>query len=290
VRASCSSGCRLSGAAVEVTTADGEIVAITELDSEAGTGDAELAMAAPRQAGSFVWEAAVRRHEAESGIHEASPSVPLSLRTVPHDTSIAVWDVATPVVAQSLVRLRVGVRCSTGCNLAGRAVRAVDESGIPAGDGILGPEPLPGTDALFWTEIGLQAPAAEGVAAYRAEFSSAEIDLPHHPSSARFSFRTTARAEHQVTIAVLEKETGAPVDDVEVRLGPYIRSTDASGTVRIDVPGGDYDLSIRKDGLQAGEQTVHVASDLSIRIDGTVVPTMAERAPNLTSFEGYPWG
>ena len=80
------------------------------------------------------------------------------------------------------------------------------------------------------------------------------------------------------------------MDGVEVRLGPYMRSTDASGTVRLDVPGGEYDLSIRKDGLEAAAQTLHVASDISIRIDGTIVPTMAARAPDLTSFEGYPWG
>jgi hypothetical protein len=290
LRVSCASGCRLNGAAVDVTTAEGSIISTTELPGEGAAGDAKLTLTAPRHAGSFAWVAAVRWHETEDGIHEASAPVALSFRTIPHETSMAVWDVPTPVVEQSLVRPKVGLRCSVGCNLAGRAVSVVDESGMPASTGILGSEPLSGTEALYWTGIELQAPAGEGVSAYRAEFSSGEIDLPHHPSSARFSFRTSARAEHEVTIAVLEKETGAPVNGVEVRLGPYIRSTDASGTVRIDVPGGEYDLSVRKDGLEAAPQTLHVASDLSIRIDGTVVATMAERAAALTSFEGYPWG
>jgi hypothetical protein len=289
LRASCSAGCTLTGAVVEVTTAAGDSISTAELHADGAAGDAELALTVPRHAGSFVWIASVR-HDTEGGIHQASPPVPLSFSTIPHETSMAVWDVPTPVAGQSLVRPRAGVRCALGCSLAGRAVSVVSDGGMPAGTGILGSEPLAGTDALFWTAIELQAPAGEGVAVYRAEFASAEIDLPHHPSSAGFSFRTTAPAEHRVTIAVLEKETGAPAGDVEVRLGPYIRSTDASGTVRIDVPGGEYDLSIRKDGLEAAAQRLRVASDLSIRIDGTVVPTMAERAPNLTSFEGYPWG
>ena len=34
----------------------------------------------------------------------------------------------------------------------------------------------------------------------------------------------------------------------------------------------------------------HVTADTSIRIEGSPVPTMAEIIPNLTSFEGFPWG
>ena len=125
---------------------------------------------------------------------------------------------------------------------------------------------------------------------YRAAFSSAEADLPHAASETQFSLRTTGRPDHEVSIAVVDKDTGASVSDVEVRVGPYLRFTDGAGRLQIAVPAGVYEISVRKDGLGAEPVVADVTADTSIRIDGTAVPTMAEIAPNLTSFDGFPWG
>jgi len=203
---------------------------------------------------------------------------------------MAVWDVRTPVVAGSLVRVKVGLRCSSGCSFAERLVEIVDENGVTVGAGRLADRPLEATEALYWANVDLAAPDIEGVPSYRVTFSTTDLHLPHTPSDARFSFRTTGAPEHEVNITVVDKHTGAAVSDVEVRFGPYIQSTGAHGVVRINVPSGVYDVSIRKDGFGAPPSVVQVTTSMSVRIDGVVGPTMAEVAPRLTAFEGYPWG
>jgi hypothetical protein len=291
LRASCGSGCPLPDVVIDLVASDGTAVPTTA-DPAAGeeTGGIVLLVNAPRQAGAFVWSAVARRCEAGTVIHEASEPVALTFRTLPHETSMAVWDVTSPVVAQSPVRVSVGLRCAAGCPLPGHAVDIVDEGGLTVGRGMLGESPLTGTDALYWTAIELTAPETLGVARYRAVFSSAALELPHAGSEGTFSFRTTGRPEHQMIIDVVEKDTGAGVGDVEISLGPYLRMTDAAGRLQLAVPGGTYRVSVRKDGFSAPPMEAHVSADTSIRIAGMAVPTMAEIAPNLTSFDGYPWG
>ena len=89
---------------------------------------------------------------------------------------------------------------------------------------------------------------------------------------------------------MIDKHTGIGEGDVEVRLGLYIHRTDRRGIVRIDVPGGTSNLSIRKDGFGAPPTVVEVSADTAVRVDGMSGPTMAEVAPRLTAFEGFPWG
>ena len=292
VRISCASGCRLSGAPIEVVTSEGVVVARTQTET-ADTNDAggvmPLVVTAPNQIGAFVWSAVCPRHETETGVHEEPERVPLPFATIPHKTSLAVWNVRSPVIAESAVMVRVGMRCSAACRLTGRAIEVVDDSGTTVARATLGETPWMDTDALYWTDLEFRAPASQGVATYRA-VTIAGADPCHEPSTAGFSFRTTGHPEHKVTINVVDKDTGVGVSDVEVRLGLYIQSTDEHGHVTVEVPGGTYDLSIRKDGFGAAPVTVEIAASVSLRVEGIVVPTMAEIAPGLTSFEGFPWG
>jgi hypothetical protein len=207
-----------------------------------------------------------------------------------HETSIAVWDDRAPAVVGGPTRVRVGVACAEGCRLSGRFVAVLDEKEQIVAEGQLSAAPLAGTEALYWTELTLKAPAAAGVAHFSARFVDTVAELGHDSATARFSVRVTAVPEHKVTVTVIDKHTGVGERDVEVRFGPYIHRTDRRGVVRIDVPGGTYDLSIRKDGFGAAPTVVEVSADTVVRVDGMPGPTMAEVAPRLTAFEGFPWG
>jgi hypothetical protein len=267
---------------------------VTPVTIEAGAGEEPgvvlLVMNAPKRAGAFVWSAVARRCEIGAAVHDESEPLALTFSTRPHETSMAVWDVPSAAVAQSPVKVSVGLRCAAGCRLTGEVIEIVDEAGMTAGRGVLGESALPGTTALYWTEIEIAAPDGRGVISHRVSFSSAGPDLPHAASHASFSFRTTGRPEHHVTIEVVNKDTGAAVGEVEVALGPYLRVTDADGRLQMAIPAGVYHVSVRKDGFSAEPVEAHVTADTSLRIAGAAVPTMAEIIPNLTSFDGYPWG
>jgi hypothetical protein len=207
-----------------------------------------------------------------------------------HETSMAVWDVHVPVVVGTSTVVRAGVRCSRGCRLSGRFIQISDAGGNLVGEGRLGDAPLEGTDALYWTEISVKAPATQSVAQYRATFTETVAELGHDSATTTFTRRVTGPPEHQVSIDVVDKQTGIGVSEVEVRFGHYNEVTDRLGRVQIAVPGGTYDLSIRKDGFGAVPGEVTVAGDMTVRIEGMSGPTMAEIAPRMTAFEGFPWG
>ncbi len=290
VRVSCASGCPLTGAPVNLIAPDGGGVAHASIGASDATEETQLVATVPNQVGAFVWSVVLPRHETEAGVHEESAPLPMPFKTLPHTTSMAVWNVPSVVVANSAVKVNVGMRCSAACCLAGRVVEVVDHRGTTIGEGTLGDSLWPGTDALYWTEIELKAPSVEEIAAYRALGGNPESEPLHERAAASFSFRTTRPPEHEVTVHVVDKNTGTGVSAVEVRLGPYIRPTDELGYVRVDVPGGTYDLTIRKDGFGAFPMVVEVQASLSVCVDAIAVPTMEELAPTLSSFQGFPWG
>ena len=57
-----------------------------------------------------------------------------------------------------------------------------------------------------------------------------------------------ARAEHTLTVTVAAG--GAPLADALVRLGPYRAPTDASGTAKVRLAKGHYELVVWKTGYE----------------------------------------
>src|SRR5262245_31443717 len=222
--------------------------------------------------------------------------------SVSHETSSAVWDVPSPVVVNSPFRIKVGVLCSQRCPLAGRSVSILDETGNTIDTGILGPDPWPGTGALYWTELELTAPATEGLTCRSLTLTvecggvrqfddlseSASSGQPHHEAAVTFSFRTDRPPQHRIVVTVTRQDTGEPLEDVEVRLGLYSASTGSSGRVELGLPAGRFELTIRKDGLIAAPVALEVTTSVSIDVRATPVPTRAEMDDKL--FADYPWG
>ena len=132
--------------------------------------------------------------------------------------------------------------------------------------------PWPGTSALYVAAVELPAPATEGMLVWSARFSASEPGLPHEEASATFSFRTGRPPEHQVTVKVTDKETHAPVESVEVRLGVYRASTDAQGLAHLELPGGLYELDAWKSGYETVPTTVDVGRDLLLQVEAALAP------------------
>lgn len=290
VRVSCPFGCDLRGRPVTLMAPDG-VVMTSELarydDKISETEDSTLTV--PGQAGEYAWSILFPRHESESVVHEES-SLPISFRTIPHKTGMAVWDVPSPVARNSSFRVKVGMQCSATCRLTGQLIEVRDEAGAKIGEAKLGETPWTGTSALYWAEVELAAPATEGISFASVTFTTAELELPHEGGSATFSFRTDKPAEHRVTVKVIEEKTGAPVEDVEVRLGLYVASTDERGVVTLELPKGTYELGIRKDGYKAQPISVEVSENLTVQVEASAAPTRVEMEETLMKFEDFPWG
>lgn len=285
---SCSHGCALQTCFVEFVSSD-EHVTRSDLVSHDGnvneTDAVELAV--PRQVGEHQWRLVFPRHESENLVHEES-ALDLHFKTVPHTCSMAVWDVPSPASIGEPVQVKVGVRCSTECQLGGCLVEIHDEAGTKIGEGNLGENPRDGTSALYWTEIEMEPPVTEDVHFRTAIFIGTGTELPHEKSNASFSFRSDKQKQHLVTVKVIENSTGAAVGHVEVRCGHYITSTDKSGIAKIALPEGTFEVSMRRDGFQAQPFNITVNEDLMVELKVVTVPTHNEQAEQLLA--NYPWG
>ncbi len=288
VRVACAHGCDLRGLPLEIVAAD-DVLAAGELAHHEGTANisGEIQVCAPRQVGEQTWAVRFPRHERDTAVHEGS-ELPLPFRTIPHACSLTVWGAPSPTPAGARFPVKVGLRCSSGCRLSGAEVAVCDQTGAAVGRGGLGETPWQGTDALYWTTIDVLAPPAEGVHAWSAVLTDAGVELPHDGAPAAFSVRTGKACEHRATVRVTAAAGGQPVAGVEVRVGPYRASTAADGVAVVAVPQGAFEVSIRKDGLEAPSFTVSVDGDLALDVEAEVVPKRAELHER--AIRDFPWG
>lgn len=230
-----------------------------------------IALSAPEVVGPHVWTVVFPRHEAEGAIYEES-RCDFSFETKPHATSLAVWDVTSPVLPGQTLAIKVGAKCSAGCNLSGKEVELRDAAGDCLARGTFGPVPRQGTEALYWTELRLTAPANAGVAALTAAFAAAELELAHGSASTRFSFAVVRPPEHKLTVKVLDKETAAPVASADIRVGAYRARTDESGLAEVGLPKGEHKLSVWKTGYKSPARPIAVEGDTSVEIEVVAIP------------------
>ena len=186
-----------------------------------------------------------------------------------HTASLAVWDVPAAAPAGETFSVKAGVKSSGGVPLGGGRIELCDSTGTVLAAGQLGDTPWPGSEALHWTEIALAAPDAPGTLTLTAHFDS-NANEPHETASSGFSVNVVACAEHTLTVTV--EAQGAPLADAVVRLGPYRAPTDASGTAKVRLAKGQYDLVVWKTGYEMTATPIAVEADAAIAVATQPVP------------------
>lgn len=187
-----------------------------------------------------------------------------------HQVSLAVWDIAPAVTAGERFTIKVGAKSSAGCALGGSRIEVLDQAGAVAAHGRLGEAPWPGTDALFWAEVELDAPAEPGPIALVARLDTAAMDEPHQDASSRFSVSVVGRPEHTLTVKVAA--AGAPVEEAYVRLGAYRAITDAAGVAAVTLAKGRYELVVWKAGYDTPVTPLSIETDAIVQIEARALP------------------
>lgn len=235
------------------------------LPEPAEDGSIVLSLRAPDEVGEHELTLVVTSEKAKGALS-------CSLTTVPHATSLAVWDVASPIVRGATFGIKAGAKCTSACVLAGKVIEIRDEEGTLMGSGALGDTPAPGTTALVFTTIALKAPRKCALNSWTASFAPSELKLPHGHATSRFSFMTVAEPEHSVSVKVLNKETKEPIAGAQVRLGVYRAQTDEAGAAEIRVPKGKFELAVMRPGYRMPERKVEVTKDVRVRITAEQLP------------------
>jgi hypothetical protein len=183
---------------------------------------------------------------------------------VSHEISLAVWDLTSPVVVGRRPTLKVGVSCTSACDLSGTAVDVHNDAGERIGTGRLKSAPWPATAALYWTEVDLVAPELEGDVSLDIR---AKPTLPHADATSVLTFVVNGRPEHHVTLQVIDKTSGAPLAGVELRLGRFRMATDNEGTAHVDVPSGSYEVGTWKNGYEMLTRTLDITRDITLHLE-----------------------
>jgi hypothetical protein len=190
----------------------------------------------------------------------APPARKKNVEEEQHNTTLAVWDVASPVVIYRFARIKVGAKCSAGCRLTGEQIELRDEAGRTIARAVLGDAAWPGTSGLYWTELEFVAPPP---AATHSWILSSE----HGDARSEFAFITVDPPEHSLTIRARDKNSQTPVAGVEVRLGVYRASSDDRGVATLELPRGSYTLNAWKLGYEQFSIAVDVTNNLAIDIE-----------------------
>lgn len=272
VNVRCPDGCDLRGLFVAVRApGDPESKSALAHCADGANETAAVALKMPRQTGDHTWTIDFPGHE-HGGVRHAASTLTFTVTAQAHATSLAVWDIPSPVVVGQPLAIKVGAKSTSGCTLEGKPIEICDDAGAVIARGALGGTPWPGTSALYWTEVTLPAPAAEGMVAWSARFAGAELDLPHEGTSSGFSFAAVRAPECTLSVKVVEKEKSRPIEGVEVLAGPFRAATGAAGLAALRLPKGTYELAIWKVGYEAEPRTLTVDADLAVEIAATILP------------------
>ncbi|HEX6994899.1 MAG TPA: hypothetical protein VF339_12210 [Gammaproteobacteria bacterium] len=164
-----------------------------------------------------------------------------------HARSIVVWDVPSAIERGATFSVKVGIKCSAECVPDTWVFGIRDHEGRVRASRRVGPEPWPGTAALFYAEAELEAPASEGLFAWEAFAPAIDgdgDDVGHGDACAKFSVRVVPAPECRLTVVAIDKESRSPVAGAKVVVHPYRAITDERGVAELRVPKGPFRLFV----------------------------------------------
>src|SRR5262245_24447594 len=258
----------LRGPRVSIRNHEGMELALAEL--EPSDGDAyesdDIVLAAPVVVGEYLYQAIVVAPDKNGTLQErASAEVRFAVR--PHTAELNVWDVPSAIVAGERFKFTVGVRCSAGCNLAGRELTIVDGNGSQVGAAHLGHNIVPRTDALYSVEVEAEAPATAGRHPWEIKTAAWDSELPHEAGSATVAVRVVHPPDCEVTIEAVDRENQCPIKGASVVMHPYRAVTDEEGVARIKVTKGRYDILVSGPSHVPVSIPAEVTADMAIRAE-----------------------
>jgi hypothetical protein len=272
VRASCLQGCDLSGQTVSIRDrADAELACAKLEVIEDGTFGTAVAVRAPVKVGEQIWEAVLPACE-KGGIRHAQSTTAFSFIGLAHAANVSVWGLPSAIPAGEHFSFKVGIKCSAGCNLAGRALSITAHDGVQVAAAKLCDDVWPGTSALYFAEVEAQAPRASGEFTWQVACPSSDQGVPHAAGSCSFSVRVVAPPDHEVTVEAFDGDTQAPIKGAHVLLHPYRALTDERGMAKVKVAKGRYTLFVSGFNYIGHERIIDVASDVTARAELTVEP------------------
>jgi hypothetical protein len=266
IELTCAAGCDLHHLPLAIKGGDDTAAAACSINDSG-----EVALRIPPRVGAQSFTIAFGPHEA-AGIRHEPCALAFTVNAIPHGTSLAVWDIPSPILKGERFAIKVGAKSAADAELKGMEIAVLDESETVVARGQLRDAPWPGTTALYWDEVELTAPGEEGLRKWSVRFVADGLALPHDGTAAEFTAMVARPPEHRLTVKVVEQQSKQPIPDVQVRLGPFRGTTDPAGIAEVMMPKGSYDLHVWKPAYEAPDRPIEIKGDLSVQVEALFVP------------------
>lgn len=192
----------------------------------------------------------------------------------PHATSLVVWDVPSAIVVGERFGIKVGIKCSSECNLTSSAFGIYDHEGTQVATGTLRGDRWPGTSGLYVAEVDLEAPARDGFYTWSVRSLDSAAGPPHPEASASFGVNIVGRPEYIVTVETVDKASQRPLAGARVVMHPYRAVTDERGMARVRVAKGAYKLFVSQTKYVTLGLPVEVTDDVTARAELDLEPVL----------------
>jgi len=273
VRAACPQGCDLAGQGVSIQDRDDTELARAELAAleDGAYGTSALVLRAPLQVGEHVWRAVLAAQEKDGVRHEQTATeFPVVVRA--HAASVTVWGLPSAIAAGERFSFKVGIRCSAGCKLGGRALSVIDHAGAQVAVASLHDDVWPGTNALYFAEVQAQAPRTTGELTWQVTSPGSDEGAPHAAGACPVALKVVAPPDHDVTVEAIDSANQTPIKGAHVLLHPYRALTDERGVAKVKVAKGRYTLVVSGFNYIGYESILDVTRDVTARAELAVEP------------------
>lgn len=259
----------------------GNDIAGLELTTFDGTANetGECTVGVPADAGSYTWLATCPAF-VKQGTSYPEASAPIAFTVTPHTMSIVVWDIPSTVVVGDRFTVKVGIKCSSECNLSEVGVEIQDEEGRQVAT-VAACDKWPGTSGLFAAEAELEAPAVAGLYTWcarhpsttRAAGSGADA-IAHAETSTPFGLRFVDHPEYVVKVEAIDEVTRAPLGGASIVMHPYRAVTDEHGVAELRVAKGAYKLFVSQSRYMTFGVPLDVTADMTATAELCVEPVL----------------
>ena len=251
------------------TGAEISTLELTDFDGEINE-TRELIVKAPVRPGRYTW-LAVCPAIVKEGISHAEASAPVPFTVKPHTTSLVAWDIPSAVVAGERFNVKIGIKCSSECDLKNRNFGIYNHQGAQVATVTLSGNRWPGT-GLHFAELELQAPAVEDLYTWSVKCEGWAAGIPHDEGSVSFGIRVVGHPECLVTVETIDRETQMPLSGARVVMHPYRAITDERGMAEVRVAKGEYRLFVSQTRYLTFALPVQVTANMTAKAELDLEP------------------
>lgn len=239
---------------------------LTALDEEGMHTSEPFELTAPATLGAHTWTVALEPSAPDTAPYEAT-TIPFEVLVKAHELRLQAWGAPSAVPAGQTFELKVGIKCSSACSLGGQELDIVDRDGATVATRALGDQTWKGTESLYYTEVELAAPEEEGYAEWHVRTRQAELPSPHAEGSTKFGVNVVPAPQHTVRVTALDKDSGEPLEGLQLWMHPFRAFTDADGVAEVAVPEGEYRLYLSGRRYFPHDSRVTIAADLETTVE-----------------------